>query len=309
MSVIALLGPQFREPNLAPVIAELSLAGPLVSVTAGWQEREGEIDELAAHIDRDLTDLGLYARTEQVFAEDRALFASYRARQDRLRSMQDLYRVQLQHALDAVRDVWFSTAAPAIVRAARRSALGVMRRLDREHVLAIERVHQEFERATALLERPAIVRQRHELTAAIGEAAGVLIAGGHVAILVNRLRLLGLADLMRGKPILAWSAGAMAIAERIVLFHDQPPQGAGVAEVFDQGLGLMPGVLPLPHAQSRLLLHDDVHVSIFARRFAPARCLTLDHGSALSIADGRLKGYANSWRLTRDGFLAAANAP
>jgi len=309
MSVIALLGPQFREPNLAPVLAELNLAGPLVSVTAGWQEREGEIDELAAHLDRDVTDLGLYARTEHVFAEDRSLLVSYRARQERLRGMQELYRVQLEHARAAVEDIWFSGAAPAIVRAARRSALGVMRRLDREHVLAIERVHQEFERENALTERPAIARQRRELAAAISQAAAVLIAGGHVAILVNRLRLLGLAEVLQSKPILAWSAGAMAIAERIVLFHDQPPQGAGVAEVFDQGLGLVPGLLPLPHAQTRLHLHDNTHVSILARRFAPARCLTLDHGSVLSIADGHLQSYANSWRLTRDGSLAGADAP
>jgi hypothetical protein len=101
----------------------------------------------------------------------------------------------------------------------------------------------------------------------------------------------------------------MAICERIVLFHDQPPQGAGVAELFDQGLGLVPAVLPLPHAQTRLRLHDGEHVSILARRFAPARSVTLDHGSALSFADGRLTGCANSWRLTRDGSLAEAGAP
>ena len=308
MSAIALLGPQFREPNLAPVLAEFGLAGPLVSITAGWQEREGEVDELAAHINREVTDLGLYARTENVFAHDRSLFASYRARQDRLRGMQDLYRVQLEHARDAVRDVWNHGGEPAIRRAARRSALGIMRRLDREHVLAIERVHQEFNRENALAERPMIQRHRRELAALIGQAAAVLIAGGHVAILVNRMRLLGLADILRDKPVLAWSAGAMAIAERIVLFHDQPPLGAGVAELFDQGLGLVTGVLPLPHAQTRLHLHDSEHVSILARRFAPARCLTLDHGSVVSFADGRLTAHASSWQLTRNGSLAEAGS-
>jgi hypothetical protein len=65
-------------------------------------------------------------------------------------------------------------------------------------------------------------------------------------------------------------------------------------------------VLPLPHAQTRLRLHDGEHVSILARRFAPARCLTLDHGSVLSFEDGRPNGFANSWRLTRDGSLAEA---
>jgi hypothetical protein len=308
MSTITLLGPQFREPNLGPVLKELGLSGPLLSITAGWQEREGEIDELATHVGREVTDLALYARSEAIFSQDRPLFAEYRARQERLRALQDLYRVQLEHAHEAVLDVWRSDQQGWIARAARRSALGVMRRLDREHLLGIERIHRAFLRRVAPLERVTILPHRQQLAAAIEGAGAVLIAGGHVAILLNRLRLLGVADLLKGKPVLAWSAGAMAIADRIVLFHDQPPQGAGVAEVFDQGLGLIPGILPLPHAQTRLRLHDTEHVTIFGRRFAPARCLTLDHGSVLSLADGKLTGYTNSWRLSRDGTLAEADA-
>ena len=306
MRAITLLGPQFREPNLAPVLAELGLEGALVSITAGWQEREGEIAELAAHVGRDVTDLALYARTEDIFARDRQLFDTYRARQERLRAMQDLYRLQLEHARSGVRDVWNYGADPAIARPARRSALGLVRRLDREHALAIERVHEEFDRETGSGGRTEIARHREQLADLIRPSTAVLIAGGHVAILINRMRLLGLADLVADKPVLAWSAGAMAISERVVLFHDSPPQGAGIAELFEQGLGLVTGVLPFPHAQTRLHLHDSAHVSILARRFAPAHCLTLDHGSALSFADGRLASAANSWRLTRDGTLAEA---
>jgi hypothetical protein len=220
--------------------------------------------------------------------------------------MQDLYRLQLEHARGAVRDVWSYGADPAIARAARRSALGLMRRLDREHALAIARVHEEFDCEQRPGSRAPIAQHREQLAALIRSAAAVLIAGGHVAVLINRLRLHRLADLIADKPVIAWSAGAMAAAGRIVLFHDQPPQGAGVAELFEQGLGLVAGVLPLPDAQTRLHLHDDAHVSILARRFAPAHCLTLDHGSVLSFSDGRLLSSANSWRLTRDGTLAEA---
>jgi hypothetical protein len=46
-----------------------------------------------------------------------------------------------------------------------------------------------------------------------------------VAVLVNRLRLFGLGDLVADKTVFAWSAGAMAVSERVVLFHDDPPQG------------------------------------------------------------------------------------
>lgn len=41
-------------------------------------------------------------------------------------------------------------------------------------------------------------------------------------------------------PIMAWSAGAMVVSERIVLFHDSPPQGRGNAEMLGPGLGLFP---------------------------------------------------------------------
>ena len=32
-------------------------------------------------------------------------------------------------------------------------------------------------------------------------------------------------------PVIAWSAGAMALTDRIVLFHDRSPQGPGHPEV------------------------------------------------------------------------------
>ena len=105
------------------------------------------------------------------------------------------------------------------------------------------------------------------------------IAGGHVAVLLNRMRLFDLAPLLAGKLVVAWSAGAMAVSERIVLFHDSPPQGPGNPEVFDAGLGLCTGVLPLPHADRRLRLEDPVRVDLFARRFSPSICAILDPGA------------------------------
>jgi hypothetical protein len=109
----------------------------------------------------------------------------------------------------------------------------------------------------------------------------VAFAGGHVAALLNRLRLFDVASVVGERPIVAWSAGAMALSERIVLFHDSPPWGAGNAEVLDHGLGLCPGVLPLPHARRRLRLQDPRRVDLLVRRFAPLRCVGLDEGSKL----------------------------
>jgi hypothetical protein len=96
----------------------------------------------------------------------------------------------------------------------------------------------------------------------------------------------------------------MALGPALVLFHDHPPQGGANAEVLDQGLGLLPRVLPLPHASTRLRLHDPARVALLARRFAPQACLTLDHGSFAHFADGRLRRHAQCFELARSGVLA-----
>jgi hypothetical protein len=308
MPEIVFLGPQFKEPNLAQALRRLGIEGPLVTISAGWQEREGEIDELRNHVRLPVTDLALYARTESVFAEDSELHAAHRQRQLRLRELQDLYRLRLEHAKDAARELAQREGDPDLLRRAQRSAMHGLRRLDREHLTAIEREHANFRRELRPQQRASVVRHIQELRRQIESAAAVLVAGGHVAVLANRLRLFDLRRLLAGKSLLAWSAGAMALADCIVLFHDHPPQGAGNAEVFDSGLGLRPGVVALPHAQSRLALHDCSRVALIARRFAPAHCLTLDHGSMLHWRGARLMGSSYSWRLSRQGVLEEVRA-
>jgi hypothetical protein len=101
-------------------------------------------------------------------------------------------------------------------------------------------------------------------------------------VLLNRLRLLGLEPLLRTRPVFAWSAGAMALGERVVLFHDTPPQGPGHPEVLDAGLGLFRGLTPLPHGDVRLRLEERNRVAFFAQRFAPSALTLLDEGSALA---------------------------
>ena len=308
MSDVVILGPQFQEPNLALALGRLGIEGQLVSISAGWQEREGEIDELRTHVRLPVTDLALYARTERVFAHDAELHEAYRQRQGRLRELQDLYRLRLEHAKDAARELVRRAGDPDLLRRAQRSAMHALRTLDREHLRAIEREHANFRRDLRPQQRASVVPHIQELRQLIEAATAVLVAGGHVAVLANRLRLFDLQRLLAGKTLLAWSAGAMALSDCIVLFHDHPPQGAGNAEVFDAGLGLLPGVVPLPHAQTRLTLHESSRIAMFARRFAPAQCLTLDHGSLLHWREGKLLGSGNSWRLSRQGELEEVRA-
>ena len=121
--------------------------------------------------------------------------------------------------------------------------------------------------------------------------------------MLNRMRLFGLDRLLDEHVVIAWSAGAMAISDQVVLFHDHPPQGSGNAEIADLGLGLVSGIVPLPHASTRLALNDEQRVSLFARRFAPARSVTLDAGATLVWTQERLDSAAATFRLTRNGRL------
>jgi len=307
MPSVTLLGPQIREPGLSEMLRKLSLGGPYAAITAGWQEREGEIDELRQHVASPVLDLRLYARTEAAFAQDAPLRVAHRQRQARLHEMQEIYRLRLDHAKRAARELLERDGDPAVLRPARRQAIAALRRLDLAHLHAIRRVHADFEIACAPLERPSIRAAVAEVRRQIDAAGAVLIAGGHVAVLLNRLRLLGGEPLLRGKPIVAWSAGAMVMCEGVVLFHDHPPQGASHAEVFDAGLGLVRNVVVFPHAQTRLRLHDATRVALMARRFAPAACLTLDAGSALHFDGDRLTGHVSTWQLSRRGALMAAS--
>lgn len=304
----ALLGPQYRTPNLRECLEGMAVAGPLVAVTAGWQDREGEIEELRAHVGRPVTDLGLYVRAEHVYADDPPLAAAARERQERLQELQDHYRLRLHALMAAVEELAPTPDESPARRAARRGALGDVRRLDRQHLAATAREHSAFARRWQHAPRPSLAPHRAALGAAIDAAAAVLVAGGHVAVLLNRLRLFGLGPLIERKPLVAWSAGAMALSERVVLFHDRPPQGASHAEVLEPGLGLVAGVVALPHAGARLLLNEPARVQAFARRFAPARCLTLEHGSLVRWHRGRLAQTRDLRRLSRSGRVVEVGA-
>lgn len=291
MPTIVLLGPQRRRRTLGAVLRELGLSGPVATVTAGWQQREAEVDELAEHLDAagcEAVNLRLHERAERVFAEDPELAAAHRARQDRLRALQRAYRRHLRHSLAAARELLAAQGDERALEPQRRLALEDVRRLDDHHLEQVRRIHREFVEDLRLGERPALVRERESIAEQVGGCVALALAGGHVAVLLNRLRLFGLPGIAAGKPLVAWAAGAMVLGERVMLFHDSPPQGAGDAEVLESGFGLVAEVIPLPHAARRLRLGDPARVALLARRVAPRIPLTLDAGERVGFQEGRL---------------------
>jgi hypothetical protein len=304
-----LLGPQRLKRTLADAVDLVGVEGPIAAVTAGWEEREEEIDELREHLQRGgrrrVVNLRLYHRAEDLFLRDPEFAAAYRERRLRLRELQDYYRLRLGRLAEAARDLQRRDGSPDLLDPEREDALADIRALDRRHLERTIEVHREFEERWRPAERPLVASHRSEVAWFLGEAGAVALAGGNVAVLGNRLRLFGVAPALARKPIFAWSAGAMAIAERVVLFHDSPPQGPGHPEVFGRGLALARGILPLPHASRRLRLGDADRVAAFARRFAPDLPVAMEAGSGLiQEGNGWRPIFEGARRLDPDGLLA-----
>jgi hypothetical protein len=289
---------------VAGAVREAGVDGPVAAVTAGWKEREEEVDELREHLGQQVINLRLYRRAEEVFAEDPELFRAHRRRQDRLRRLQELYRLRLGHALEAARRlVAAPVLEPDLLAGEQEAAMATVRDLDAHHLGRIADIHRQFEGEWAPEERPAVTQHRAELAELLSECAAVAVAGGHVAVLLNRLRLFDLLSLAGDRPFFAWSAGAMALGEKVVLFHDSPPQGAGNAEVLEAGLGCYRGVLPFPHARRRLRLDDPVRVSVLARRFPDLVCVAMDEGAWLASEENGRWSAREVRRLETDGAV------
>ena len=213
----------------------------------------------------------------------RSFAAAYRERQERLRELQELYRSRLGYAQTALRELELRTGDPELLAPERESALGAIRALDDHHLGRVDELHAAFVRKYRPADRPAVERHSRQMQRQIEKVEGVTIAGGHVAILINRMRLFDLGKKLKGKAVFAWAAGAMAIAERIVLFHHSPPQGYGNTEVLEHGLGLARGLVLFPHAGRRLALDDRRRVALLARRFAPALCVAMADGAWMAL--------------------------
>ena len=301
MTVQIMLGPQSPHANLKNAIEILSADGPVVSITAGWRDSEAETDELQNAIGRPIEDLNLYHQAEEIFAHEPELHALQRERQDQLLELQRLYRIRLTSAMIAARKLLREKGESDLLRLEQRAAISQVRALDRHHLQRISAIHRNFDTRRAKLLIPSAGSLLQTMRNKVAGAGLVLIAGGHVAVLINRIRLFRLGDVLAQKPIIAWSAGAMVLGERIVLFHDDAPQGKRDAEVLDAGLGIVKNVIPLPHAKSRLDWSNRNRMALFSRRFSPAKCCTLDSGSMIQLDNSRMTSANLSSVITRAG--------
>jgi len=315
MPAPVVLGPQYPNPNVPEALAASGAdPGPVAVISAGWRHEELETGPMEAAIGRPCEVLPLYAWFEDVQQALPSLAERYRERQDRVQRYSELYLVRLGAALGAVHQLLEERARdPEIVDPELQKAVEDVRRIDADLMARWTFLDDAFPELARPWEE-GLVRARHRQAAEMLEnAPAILVPGGHVAVLVNRLAFFGMQSLLqraidRGIPLITWSAGAMALSERVVLFYDDPPQGPGDPEVLGPGLGILKGVVPFPHAKRRLRLDDRQRVTEIAYRFAPDQCLTLENGAWLEIGgDGIVsRGESDaSRRFCLDGSLEA----
>lgn len=301
---VALLGPQRLKSTLLAAIQEWGIAGSIATVTAGWQEREGDDAELHQHLEGRSLNLRLYQRTEQMFVVDPELERQHRQRQETLREFQHYYQVRLRHLMAGLDELERHPGNSEPLRADRAAAMADIRRLDSDHLGRVTGLHQEFQLRVRPWERDAVRREREAVGRDLAYCGALAIAGGHVAVLLNRLRMFGLGELSGDLPVLAWSAGSMAVCDQVVLFHDTPPQGAGHPEVLERGLGLAHDVVPLPHAWRRLKMDSAARMGRFSRRFEPSALVAMADGARLVQESAGWRSREGALRVERDGTLS-----
>lgn len=299
-----LLGSQGQTTTLGDAVAGLEVEGPIATITAGWQEYESQDEELPEQLGRETVNLTLYRRAETVFAEDKELQQQHRALQDQLRVGQDYYRMRLARLQDAAEDIARRAKGSALEKEEAALSMAYLRQIDRDHLERVRAMRDEYEARMKPLTRDAVQKQRKEIKKLLEPTKIVAIAGGHVAVLLNRLRMFGIAELMKNRVLVAWAGGAMVTGERVILFHEDPPQGEPVNEVLEPGLGLHKGIVPLPSPRHRLKLQDPAKVSWLAQRQLPYRSIALESGSYVYFEGERFHGAHGTQWLKTDGTVS-----
>ena len=169
------------------------------------------------------------------------------------------------------------------VPAARADAEHVVRLVDERHLARVCEARASFDAAARPAERAVVAGHRADVAEILDAASALVVAGGHVDVLLHVLRLFAVPA---PAVVIAWSAGAMALTERVLLFHDRTPHARRHAEFLDSGLGWLRGCVLLPHARRRLRTEDPRRMAELAFRAAPARCVILDDGVRLDLGSG-----------------------
>ncbi|MSQ00450.1 MAG: hypothetical protein EXR71_00990 [Myxococcales bacterium] len=295
---LTLLGPERPDGVLPELLVKHGVTGPVGLISAGWRYDEARDEPLRAAIPNEVKNLRLYERFRSLERDAAELMSRYTAKQDLLRRIKDRYRMRVQAGLDSAyallrefrtpTDKWFLHAVQQL------------RETDDLFLSEARVLHEMFEQQARPGDHPLVRREREGVRADLDGCAALLIAGGHIGVLRNRCVFLDVGPVLTQRPLYAWSAGAMLLTERVLLYHDHTAYGPGTAEFLDHGLGLLRETVLLPHARERLNLTDTIHLSVLAHRLLPRKAVCLQNGAIYE--DGVYTGKPGAaFILTLDG--------
>lgn len=131
---------------------------------------------------------------------------------------------------------------------------------------------------------------RDRLEQRILAANTIMLFGGRLDRLLDGLRLFRLRDalaeaLRRGTQVIAMSAGAMVLCERVIIYDDFAATRRDF-QLFDRGLALVRDIQLFPHCTERIQTDDPDNLAYLARRFRHHACVGLNQRSFLLVEPG-----------------------
>ena len=186
--------------------------------------------------------------------------------------------------------------------------MAVVRLVDERHIMRVAAAQGRSTLRGAQQERPVVAAHREEVRELLeSRGPGWSSPAGTSGCSCGSCTSSTCAPFVP-ETVVAWSAGAMALTERVVLFHDRAPQGPAHAEVYDEGLGLITRSVLLPHARRRLRIDDVTRMSVLGIAVRHRRCcVVLDDGTRIDLTtDGGLPDDARV--VGADGRIRASGS-
>lgn len=305
MTSTHLLGPQRFLTTAGAVVRSLDVEGPVATITAGWEERESDDAELDTVLDGRSQNLRLFGRMMDVLERDPVVAAAALALRDAVDDLAGIYSGRLHHALDAVYALRRRKGREDLLAAAYEDGIEAVRRLDQWYLDEVRRLYGEAYATGSAGRSELWAEHRSEVTELLAGSSVLAVAGGHVGMLLRAMQFFSIRPAAE-TPVVAWSAGAMAMTRNVVLFNDFVQSHSG-AEVWDRGLARVEHVVALPHARRRIQLDDRVRMQVFVKRFQGYACLLLDDGAKVAVGpDGTLPPGARVLRA--DGTAGVVEA-
>jgi hypothetical protein len=298
---LQLLGEQREQPRLQAALDRWGIRGPVGLVAAGWEEDEFDDAWVQAAISAPLFNSKLYEFADQLFAEDPEVLTLLRQRQDKLRELREVNQLQTDHLGAVARELLRQSDPGDAFAEPLALTFKQLREVDSQYMRSVNLLIRDFDRKIAPGTRPSIFSYRRRVLDRLRGCRALLIAGGHIGVLLNRLKLSRLLDHL-DVPVIAWSGGAMALGDQVCFYHHFIPHADGQVELSRYGMRWFSGLQLFPRARDRLDWSDRVELALLSRRIK-GRCLLLDRDSELEWSSSRLTRASGVRALTSEGLI------